>query len=100
MIKKTLNKIFETGIFLVATGIGIAGIVQNNSANGSYEYYKNKEQKLYFVYKAKQDSLYCNFLNQKKFLGREYSGESEINLGESEINNARNYSPWSFKIGK
>ncbi len=72
MIKKTLTKILETGIILTAIGIGIAGIVQNNSAKGNYESSHNKAQKLYFLYKIKNNFIYYNSLNQKEFLNKGY----------------------------
>ncbi len=93
MIKKTLNKILETGIILAVTGVGIAGIVQKNSAKDNYESYKNKEQNIYSIYKTKSDSLYSDYLNQKEFLDRDYSEESDIN-------HVKNYSLLSFNVGK
>ena len=73
MIKKTLiNKILETGIVLAVMGIGIAGIVQNYSARNFYESPQNKTQKLYSIYKARNNSIYYKFLNQREFLNKVY----------------------------
>ena len=93
MIKKAVKKILEIGIILAVTGIGIAGIIQNNSANGSYESYKKKEQNLSYIYKNKNDSLYQEYLNQKEFLSEKY-------FGESDANNIKDYFTWGFKIKK
>lgn len=67
-----MKKILETGIILAVTGVGIAGIVQKNSAKDNYESSQNKMQKLYFLYKIKNNSIYYNSLNQKEFLNKEY----------------------------
>ncbi len=72
MTQKTLNKILEIGIILAVMGVGVAGIAQNNSAKDNYESSHNKAQKLYFLYKIKNNSAYYNSINQREFFNRGY----------------------------
>ncbi len=75
MVKKTLNKILEAGIVLAVLGIGMAKAVQNNSARNFYESRQNKTQKLYSIYKARNNLIHYSPLNQREFLNRGYFGK-------------------------